>query len=374
MAEIYTVLTTMKNEGAFLLEWFAHHKALGFDRFLICTNDCEDPTTEMVVRLSKMGLATHHKTHYKPSQSIQRRALKQGTRYEDVRGADWIYVCDADEFLASHIGDGSVRALTAAGSAGVEAISVPWRRFGTNGQKDFREGLITRQFPMANATSGPRAHPFAFPKSLFRGELLRDDKISRVGVHVPLPAPELGHPLRVELPGGVAVQEAHQKLLVQADYSLAQVNHYQLRSMDSFLVKSARGKVNHVNDKMGYRYWAFNDTNEERCDLIRRYDAEVDRWMAELLSDRRLNTLHQRAVRWHREKVAELHASPDFAEMIAQIEAHRSRMATEDAAPPEVEAEAGAGYQGDLDVPEPVDEPAVAPAKPRKAAVHPQSA
>ena len=57
MAETYTVLTTMKNEGAFLLEWFAHHKALGFDRFLICTNDCEDPTTDMVVRLSKMGLS-----------------------------------------------------------------------------------------------------------------------------------------------------------------------------------------------------------------------------------------------------------------------------------------------------------------------------
>lgn len=354
MAETYTVLTTMKNEGAFLLEWFAHHKALGFDRFLICTNDCEDPTTEMVVRLSKMGLAIHHKTLYAPTQSIQRRALKQGARYREVKSSDWIYVCDADEFLASRIGDGSVRALTAAGSPDVEAISVPWRRFGTNGQKDYQEGPITRQFVMANATSGPRAHPFAFPKSLFRGELLREKMISRVGVHVPLPHPDLGHALRVELPGGVPVQEAHQKLLVQADYSLAQVNHYQLRSVDSFLVKSARGKVNHVNDKMGYRYWAFNDSNDERCDLIRRYDAEVTRWMEELLSDRRLHTLHHRAVRWHRQKVAELHASPDFAEMIARIEAHRSKMASEDAA----QTEALAGYQGDLDVPDTPDEPA----------------
>lgn len=329
MAEVYTVLTTMKNEGAFLLEWFAHHKALGFDRFLICTNDCEDPTTDMVVRLSKMGLAIHHKTLYATGQSIQRRALKQGARYREVKASDWIYVCDADEFLASHIGDGTVRALTAAGSTGVEAISVPWRRFGTNGEREYQEGMVTRQFPMANAASGPRASAFAFPKSLFRGELLRQKMISRVGVHVPLPRPELGHALRVELPGGVPVQEAHHKLLVQADYRFAQVNHYQLRSMDSFLVKSARGKVNHVNDKMGYRYWAFNDSNEERCDLIRRYDAEVARWMAELLSDRRLNMLHQRAVRWHRQKVAALHASPDFADMIAQIETHRARMAAE---------------------------------------------
>ena len=348
MAETYTVLTTMKNEGAFLLEWFAHHKALGFDRFLICTNDCEDTTAEMVVRLSKMGLAIHHQTLYRPTQSIQRRALKQGARYREVKSSDWIYVCDADEFLTSRIGDGSVRALTAAGGAGVEAISVPWRRFGTNGQRDYREGMITQQFIMANASSGPGAASHAFPKSMFRGELLRDKHIQRIGVHVPLPKPDLGHDLRVELPGGVAVQPGHQKLLVQADYSLAQVNHYQLRSMDSFLVKSARGKVNHVNDKMGYRYWAFNDSNDEPCDLIRRYDTEVARWMAELLSDRRLNTLHQRAVRWHRQKIAELHASPDFAQMITQIETHRSRMAAGE--PSDTQAEDG--YQGDLDVPE----------------------
>ncbi|MFD1808677.1 glycosyltransferase family 2 protein [Gemmobacter lanyuensis] len=49
--DIFTVITTMKNEGPFLLEWVAHHKALGFDHLVICTNDCEDTTTEMVVRL-----------------------------------------------------------------------------------------------------------------------------------------------------------------------------------------------------------------------------------------------------------------------------------------------------------------------------------
>ncbi|WP_151720406.1 glycosyltransferase family 2 protein [Gemmobacter serpentinus] len=342
MSQTYTILTTMKNEGAFLLEWFAHHKALGFDEFVICTNDCEDTTAEIVKRLQKMGLARLHLTNYRPGQSIQRRALRQGMRYDEVQKADWIFVCDADEFLASHIGDGSVRALTAAASPGTEAICVPWRRFGTNGQKDYREGPITRQFVMANATRGAKARPFVFPKTLFRGDIL--PHVERLGVHVPLPRPDLGHELRIEVPGGKPVLPPPQRLLVQADYSAAQVNHYQLRSMDSFLVKSARGKVNHVNDKMDYRYWSYNDANEERCDLIRRYDPEVERWMTELLSDRRLNTLHERAVRWHKAKVAELHAAPAFTEMIALIEAHRARMASD----PVEEI----GYGGDLDVPE----------------------
>ena len=46
-----TVITTMKNEGAFLLEWVAHHKALGFDDLVICTNDCTDATTDKVLRM-----------------------------------------------------------------------------------------------------------------------------------------------------------------------------------------------------------------------------------------------------------------------------------------------------------------------------------
>ena len=321
----FTVVTTMKNEGAFLLEWVAHHKALGFDSIVICTNDCDDPTTDMVVRLQKMGLARHHATRYRPGESIQRRALRQALRYDEVTRADWIYVCDADEFLCSHAGDGSVRDLVKAGSPGVEAISVPWRRFGTHGQQDYREGPITRQFTMANAAQGPRWNPSVFPKTLFRGDIL--PRLARIGVHVPVPRPDLDQPIRRELPGGKPLVVGRTKLHVLADYSVAQVNHYQLRSMDSFLVKSARGKVNHTNDKMEFDYWSRNDTNEETCTLIRRYDAAVAQWLDLLLSDKRLHMLHHRAVRWHRAKVADLHADPGFAQMIAQIMDHRARMA-----------------------------------------------
>ena len=52
----YSILSTMKNEGPFILEWVAHHKALGFDNIVVCTNDCEDPTVEILKYLEKMGL------------------------------------------------------------------------------------------------------------------------------------------------------------------------------------------------------------------------------------------------------------------------------------------------------------------------------
>jgi len=53
------ILTTLKNEGAFLLDWVAYNLALGFDHFLIFTNDCSDGTDEMAQRLAELGLATH---------------------------------------------------------------------------------------------------------------------------------------------------------------------------------------------------------------------------------------------------------------------------------------------------------------------------
>ena len=49
-----TVITTMKNEGAFLLAWVAHDKA--------------------------PGLATHHTTRARPATSILRSALEQAMR------------------------------------------------------------------------------------------------------------------------------------------------------------------------------------------------------------------------------------------------------------------------------------------------------
>ena len=34
-SETYTVVSTMKNEGPYIIDWVAHYKALGFDQKLI---------------------------------------------------------------------------------------------------------------------------------------------------------------------------------------------------------------------------------------------------------------------------------------------------------------------------------------------------
>ena len=49
----------VKNEGAFLMEWLAHHRAVGFTDFLVYSNDCSDGTDAMLDRLQAMGWLVH---------------------------------------------------------------------------------------------------------------------------------------------------------------------------------------------------------------------------------------------------------------------------------------------------------------------------
>ncbi len=314
-----TVITTMKNEGAFLLEWVAHHKSLGFDNIVICTNDCADPTSDMAGRMQKMGVVRHHATTYKPGSSIQRAALRQARHYAEVQKAEWIYVCDADEFLTINLGDGTLDALINAASARTEVIAVPWRVFGSDGVIGYEDVPVTQQFQRANAMPFEGKLHGAFPKSLFRGGKTLA-ALERIGVHMPIIKPHKQRALRLELPNATPRQPLSQALHVQADYRFAQVNHYCVRSRDSFLVKRDRGKVNHVNKLMEFEYWRRNNISTELSPTARRYDEATVGWLATLRADKRLNMLHGRAVNWHRRTIAELKTRPDFQDMLAAMQ------------------------------------------------------
>lgn len=296
----------MKNEGAFLLDWVAHYKALAFDHLVICTNDCTDPTVAMVERLQALGLARHHPTQVWPRAGIQRSALKQARRYPEVSAAGWVLVCDADEFLVVRDGDRTVRALIE-GAGTAEVISVAWRSFGPVGQVAYRDLPVTTQFRMAEADPGPAPMVPTFGKSLFRGDL----PLQRIGIHAPVPDPALGRGFHRCFAGGLPYRHMDHELALLPDYGHAQINHYALRSFESFLVKRDRGRANHSAQPMGLDYWRRFDRAEVACDAIRPLDPAVAEWRARLAADGELATLHRQAVDWHRTRAAQLAARPE---------------------------------------------------------------
>ena len=52
-------ITCVRNEGAYLIEWLAHHRAVGFDHFVVFTNDCSDQTCQVLDYFAGLGWVTH---------------------------------------------------------------------------------------------------------------------------------------------------------------------------------------------------------------------------------------------------------------------------------------------------------------------------
>lgn len=318
MSQRYCVISTMKNEGPFVLEWLAHYKALGFDDFVVCTNDCEDSTTDLLLALQDRGLVRHHATKKWETTSIHRAALKQASRAEQVKKADWVFVCDADEFLNVKVGDGSVRDLVALSGDEKDVISVPWRVFGPSGVARFKDEPVTRQFIRAELPPAMGTGAGKFVKSLFSNAAR--DKIRRIGLHAPVPQPDHKESLYTVLPGGVPYIVRGARTVNQPSFDVAQVNHYALRSADSYLVKRARGRANHMSHVLGLEYWDRFNLNAMEDTSIRRYDADVNRWREMFFKDADLATLHQASVDWYQRKADELRADPELQDLIAGID------------------------------------------------------
>ena len=105
-------------------------------------------------------------------------------------------------------------------------------------------------------------------------------------------------------------------------HDLVRLHHYAVRSVESFLVKRDRGRVNHTAEDQGITYWKNMNYNlakdESLRPLVPALRAEVDK----LMQDAELARLHEAACDWHRAKIAELRARDGwtaFCDEIADI-------------------------------------------------------
>jgi hypothetical protein len=313
-SETYTVVSTMKNEGPYILDWVAHYKALGFDHILVCTNDCTDPTVEILLRLQELGYVTQHNTIVRKA-GIHRSALRQASRrYDIVMDAKWVFVCDVDEYLNIHVGDGSVRALVAESGADADVISVPWRIFGPDGVETLEDIPVTEQFGKGEFSWDASKRPLTgkFVKSLYTNQ----HKFQRMGLHAPVSLEEHIPDTKRVLPGGADYIVNGERTDNPPLFTHAQVNHYALRSAESFLIKRARGRANHSHHVLGMDYWNKFNLNDEPDTSIQRYAKDTAKIANELKSDPMLGALHTQAVEWHKRKAASLKMDPEMDELV----------------------------------------------------------
>lgn len=317
----YTVVSTMKNEGPYIIDWVAHYKTLGFDHILVCTNDCTDPTVEILLRLQELGLVTQHNTIVRKA-GIHRSALRQASRrYDIVKDAKWVFVCDVDEYLNIHMGDGSVRDLVEGSGVDADVISVPWRIFGPDGIEEFEDRPVTEQFTKGEYEWDADLRPTTgkFVKSLYTNQ----HKFQRMGLHAPVSLDEHLADTKRVLPGGADYVVNGERTQNPPVFTHAQVNHYALRSMESFLIKRARGRANHSHHVLGLEYWDKFNLNDEADTSINRYAEKSSALAAELKADPVLEALHHQAVEWHRRKAASMRMDPEMDLLVENLMAHK---------------------------------------------------
>ena len=307
----------MKDEAPFLLEWYAHHLAVGFTKILVYTNDCSDGTDDMLIRLEELGLGYHRRNDIPEGVKPQPSAMKYAQAEPKVAEADWILMFDADEFLCINYGDGTLDPmLDAAGDA--NGIVITWRIFGSGNVVDWSRDPVTEQYLYA---APPTWNKGWGVKTLFKFD---PDKW-KIGIHRPSIKNkhlETGFPDTVKwLNGSVQPMEDYFKfrgwrsIRRTVGYQWAQMNHYAVKSVDSYAIRKFRGNVNNKKDKYNADYWSLQDRNEVYDDKILRYTERRKQIMDELLTDPVLSRLHNAAIEKVEARLEEYRATDAYAEL-----------------------------------------------------------
>ncbi len=315
----------MKDEGPFILEWIAHYLALGFDHFIVNSNDCSDGTDLILQRLQEMGIVTHIDNPGPWPFGPQASAYENAMAHPKFAEAEWVLVCDADEFLDIKVGDRTLDALIAVAPR-TDVFAFVWRLFGHSGVVDFEDRFITDQMTMAAAERQIWPPQVRAIKSLVR----MNGKYREISTHRP-------KRLRPRFAGRVRWTDGDGQPMPGFDHqgwmfnhagvgfgtAIARMNHYAVRSIESYLVKRMRGDVNTTSfhgkmEETGQRYWQLHCWNVERDLSILgtrdRRQAQYDR----LRADPTLAQLHDAAVGLHRARIEALIKTPQAIEFKQQ--------------------------------------------------------
>ncbi|MDQ2088372.1 glycosyltransferase family 2 protein [Marimonas arenosa] len=313
------IVGCMKNEAPYIVEWVAYHRAIGVDNFLIYTNDCTDGTSEILDRLQEMGVLQHRNNDAWKGNSPQQSALNKALKEPLIENAEWIAHIDVDEFINVRCGNGTLLDFFQRVPDATN-VAMTWRLFGHNGVRELRDEFVIEQFESCAPKYCPKPHTVWGFKTMYRNI----GAYAKISCHRPNKLDEAfenkvkwingsGQDMTREV-----AKNGWRNSKKSIGYDLIQLNHYALRSAESFLIKRQRGRALHVDRSIGLNYWIRMDWSDFKDITIKRNvprtRAEYDR----LMEDDTLRDLHVKGLAWHRAKADELLGLPEFQELYDQ--------------------------------------------------------
>ena len=315
----FCVVTCVKNEGPYLLEWIAHNRRIGVTDFLIFSNDCDDGTTDILDRLDDLGLIRHLPNPYYLTTGMPHgTALRYAPTHREFKRSDYIIAIDVDEFITFAAPAETLTSFVHSMDS-PDVISLSELLFGFGGVEDFVDAPVLGQFTHSSAIDPGKAQARRGVKSIMRNT----DKIGRLTNHRPKIKPKYidtidwrdgaGRPVSPEF---IAGQD--RGFDCRGCYGRAVLNHFTLRSGEAMLAKFYRGDaVRH--DRLDRDYFRKRNHNQTtRTEHLR--DAELVRPEIEtLLQDDLLAAAHAATVAKTRARIEALKADPEMAPIWADI-------------------------------------------------------
>ena len=317
----HLAILCVRNEAAFLLEWLAHHRAVGFDHFLVFSNDCQDGTDTMLDRLEALGALTHLRNDGPYDKGgIQFTALKAAAKRPEVKKADWILPLDVDEFVNIHTGDHTLNALHAA-LPDATAITLTWRLFGFGGHARYEDTPVTETFTRC----APAVMHWPWRAAMFKTLYANDGTYRKPGVHRPRDADPDKVGLSRWFDGhGRALPPQFQTSRIfstygRDNYGLAQLNHYPLGSAESYILKAARGRAVHSEDTLGVDYWVERNFNTDIDTSVASLAPQREAELQQLKADPELAKLHEDAVAWRKARFLALMQEEPYRALFGRL-------------------------------------------------------
>ena len=314
-------ILTVRNEAAFLLEWLAHHQAVGFSDFLVFSNDCEDGTDDMLDRLQTLGHLTHVRNEGPYDKGgVQFSALKKAVKHPALDEADWILPLDIDEFVNIHAGDGMLPDLLTA-LPDATAITLTWRLFGNAGHVRYADKPVTEQFTRA----APVVMHWPWRSAMFKTLYRNDGTYQKLGVHRPKAPVEarLGAARWFDGEGRELDAQFKTRRIFsnygRSNYALVQLNHYPLGAMESYVLKADRGRAVHSDHLLGLDYWVERNFNQDEDTSILQLKPGRDAALASLMADAQIADLHANAVHWRKERFGQLMLEEPYRALFGRL-------------------------------------------------------
>lgn len=169
------IVTTVRNEGVYLIDWISYHKSIGIEQIFIYSNDNDDGSDTLLEALNAAGEIIWLRNVVHGGTSPQYKAYGHAFGIQpDILDFEWALLIDLDEYLVIEPGkfDGVGQFLDWQQGLGATSIMLTWQVIGSSGEATWedrpvperfsdqqtREPTLTKCFTKPNITTHSHCH------------------------------------------------------------------------------------------------------------------------------------------------------------------------------------------------------------------------